>query len=95
MSYLSRVCMAASVAVVEGNIDRGVRWKNSGFLHVHVSQQSMLSSEKLPDCQTSPSALEFGSGNGDDQRRLASGRPEETEQSGNLTGGDMPGELAA
>ncbi|RVW46333.1 hypothetical protein CK203_014289 [Vitis vinifera] len=80
--------MAASVAVVEGNIDRGVRWKNSGFLHVHVSQQSMLSSEKLPDCQTSPSALEFGSG-------LASGRPEETEQSGNLTGGDMPGELAA
>lgn len=60
--------MAASVAVVEGNIDRGVRWKNSGFLHVHVSQQSMLSSEKLPDCQTSPSALEFGSGNGDDQR---------------------------
>ena len=70
MSYLSRVCMAASVAVVEGNIDHGVRWKNSGFEfpHVHVNQQRMLSGGKLPDFQISAGGLEFGNGDGDDRK---------------------------
>lgn len=71
MSYLSRVCMAASVAVVEGNIDHGVRWKkNSGFPHVHVSQQRMSSEGKFPDFQTSAGGgMEFGNGNGNDDQK--------------------------
>lgn len=68
MSYLSRVCMAASVAVVEGNFDHGLRWKKSGFPHVtQVTHQRMFSGGKLPDCDTSSGDLDCGSG--DDQRR--------------------------
>ncbi|KAL5772563.1 hypothetical protein ACOSQ2_012487 [Xanthoceras sorbifolium] len=32
MSYLRRVCMAASVAAVEGQTDKGSKWKSSSLL---------------------------------------------------------------
>ncbi|GMI82388.1 Wound-induced polypeptide 1 [Hibiscus trionum] len=37
MSYLSRVCMAASVAAVEGHIDCGSKW-SSGLQPIHAGK---------------------------------------------------------
>ncbi|KAK8580715.1 hypothetical protein V6N13_143777 [Hibiscus sabdariffa] len=43
MSYLSRVCMAASVAAVEGHIDCGSKW-SSGLQPINAGKGRCFSS---------------------------------------------------
>nr|DAD23068.1 TPA_asm: hypothetical protein HUJ06_024531 [Nelumbo nucifera] len=46
MSYMSRVWMAASVAVVQGHTDQGFKW-NSGLGPLHSANKGLSSTGKL------------------------------------------------
>lgn len=70
MSYLSRVWMAATVAVVQGHTDQGFKW-NSGLGSLQQGKNRLSSSGLRPLSSGSDLGVSLGAGNGDEKRRQA------------------------
>lgn len=70
MSYINRVWMAATVAVVQGHTDQGFRW-NSGLRSLHVGKNRVSSYGLRSFSSGSDLGWVFGAGNRDEKLRQA------------------------
>ncbi|XXG59527.1 hypothetical protein AAC387_Pa04g1598 [Persea americana] len=66
MSYLNRVWMAATVAVMHGHTDQGFRW-SSGLRSLHQGKNRLSSSGLRPFSSGSDIGRVFGAGNRDEK----------------------------